>query len=92
MRTFRLLPFMNKYAESLLSTFDRIRFHNQCCLWLLTKVMDIFIQIKTEESRGVLNFADLLMVIETNVWASIYRICDFSRDRLATKKLQEEES
>ena len=54
--------------------------------------MDIFIQIKTEESRGVINFADLLMVIETNVWASIYRICDFSRDRLATKKLQEEES
>ena len=28
LRTFRLLPFMNKYAESLLSTFDRIRFHN----------------------------------------------------------------
>ena len=27
-RIFRLLPFMNKYAESLLSNFDRNRFHN----------------------------------------------------------------
>ena len=58
LRTFRLLPFMNKYAESLLSTFDRIRFHNQCCTWLLQKIMDIFREIKTEELRGVVNFAD----------------------------------
>ena len=31
LRTFRLLPFMNKYAESLLSHFDRERFHKLSC-------------------------------------------------------------
>jgi len=92
-RTFRLLPFMNKYAESLLSHFDRIRFHNQCCEWLLSQVMEIFKGLKTEEKRGGTScYVEMLMWMETNIWACIYRICDFNRDRVAMKKLQEQES
>ena len=93
LRTFRLLPFMNKYAESLLSAFDRGRFHNLCSSWLLVRCMRLFTKVRTEESRGSnLALKEALLQIETNVWASIYRICDFNRDRKASKKLQDEAS
>ena len=91
-RSYRLLPFMNKYAESLLSPFDRMTFHNKCCLWLLSKVMNIFRRIKTEEAREQSNFVTHLRQIETNIWACIYRICDFSRDRKASQKLKDQEN
>lgn len=34
LRVFYLLPFMNKYAQSLLSTFDRQKIHSLCTIWL----------------------------------------------------------
>lgn len=82
LRTFRLLPFMNKYAESLLSNFDRERFHKQSCQWLLGKVMEIFRNFKTEERRiDNAVFMEMLLQAETNIWTCIYRICDFNRDK-----------
>ena len=78
---------MNKYAESLLSPFDRMSFHSKCCQWLLSKVMKIFRHFKTEEAREQTNLVIDLRKIETNIWACIYRICDFSRDRNASQKL-----
>ena len=40
---------MNKYAESLLSAFDRSKFHNQCSSWLLARCMRLFTKVRTEE-------------------------------------------
>ena len=59
----------------------------------MVKCMRLFTKVRTEESRGSnLALKEALLQIETNVWASIYRICDFNRDRKATKKLQDEVS
>ena len=36
-RKFRLLPFMNKYGESLLNAYDHKIFRDKCCRFLLGK-------------------------------------------------------
>ena len=73
---------MTKYAQKQASPFDRDRYHNKCCKWLLEKCMDIFKRMRTPEEAG--NHAalqEVVLQVETNVWASIYRICDINRER-----------
>lgn len=54
--------------------------------------MNIFKTIKTEEWRGkYIYFKEILLQIETNVWATIYRICDRNRAANENKKLMENE-
>ena len=53
--------------------------------------MEIFKRLKTEEARGNGTLAQTLLQMETNLWACIYRICDYNRDRRATKKLMDSE-
>ena len=49
--------------------------------------MKIFKTVKTEESRGQFSyFKEMLLQIETNVWACIYRICDKSRSLNENKR------
>ena len=47
-RKFRLLPFMNKYAESLLNSYDHKTFRDKCCRFLLDKCTFLFNVFHTE--------------------------------------------
>ena len=79
-RKFRLLPFMNKYAESLLNSYDHKTFRDKCCRFLLDKCASIYAVFHTESHRLYNNeYRMAILDYEVNIWSVIYRIRDLNR-------------
>lgn len=81
-RKFRLLPFMNKYAESLLNSYDHKTFRDKCCRFLLDKCAFLFTVFHTEAHRLFNNEYRLaILEYEVNIWSVIYRIRDLNKKK-----------
>ena len=88
-RKFRLLPFMNKYAESLLNSYDHKTFRDKCCRFLLGKCDKLFNVFHTETHRLSNNdYRATILEYEVNIWSVIYRIRDLNRKKDEAEKAE----
>ena len=89
-RKFRLLPFMNKYAESLLNSYDHKTFRDKCCRFLLEKCAVLYNVFHTETHRFHNNeYRAAILEYEVNIWSVIYRIRDLNRKKDEAEKAEQ---
>jgi hypothetical protein len=76
---YNLLPFMNKYAEDLMSDEERMEMHRKCCAYLASICKDLLqrnTNFKLATTANIGEVMNRLVLFETNIWACIYRMID----------------
>jgi hypothetical protein len=80
-KKFSLLPFINKYAESLLDDVGLLREHERIVNFLLEILKVLFRESGVESKRSDQDRMRMLILdYETNIWYHIYRVCDRYRE------------